>query len=675
MKKLFRLAGRVILFAILLVIEVNADNANEENTDWSGAYSDFVIKKEFLVAPYPYEYAEGELWGSISPWGEYDDYWVRLYNFDADGIPELMISNGYASPLDGKSYIYTYADGEIKYIGNTRPYPQYIPESAYTGIWGEWYTMYDDHTINYYWKEGNKINCRSVCQYDITEPEILSQTTENSELYEEAQKELKAVYGATPEEIITMGWESFVENALGENIRYENETEHQGEIKTVVQEADSQLGALFSDSSYAYSRELALMAAQLSDAAEDDDGSRIREQYLSLGFDKDNIYTDNYGESLAYSIADKLIEVNGMDTNLLVITARGSKTGEEFWKDFSTNATKDFMGCTAYDVVYDFEEEIWSGLEIYLKNHEYLYDGNLKVLITGHSLGGAAANLIAARFTRYADWGGWWSELSDKDDIYAYTFGAIDSIRVDSTIEKEFENIHNIYNFRDSFGPAEYGSFLPSGVGSIYGKLGHMDIFSHQYREPGAWNSVKFDTANHNMPSYIEAVRNNRVKCKQCGIRCIISCPVDVSVTYNGEIIGTIRDNEVVIESPAVPMMVIGESKYLLFEETDGYSVLLTATAGGEMSYSVEDLTETEAVIFRNISLEKGKNISVEMKDSLDEIKMYVVGNNGKIKKEIAADGSERNISSSVPVVIICVICMTAVITLVYEIRKRKLLK
>ena len=200
-----------------------------------------------------------------------------------------------------------------------------------------------------------------------------------------------------------------------------------------------------------------------------------------------------------------------------------------------------------------------------------------------------------------------------------------------------------------------------------------MDIFSHQYRGLGVWNSVKFDTANHNMPSYIEAVRNNRVKCKQCGIRCIISCPVDVSVTYNGEIIGIIRDNEVIIESPAVPIMVIGESKYLLFE--DGYSVLLTATDEGEMSYSVEDLTETKAVIFRNISLEKGKNISVEMKDSLDEIKMYVVGNNGKIKKEIAVDGSERNISSSIPVVIICVICMTAVITLVYEIRKRKLLK
>lgn len=116
-------------------------------------------------------------------------------------------------------------------------------------------------------------------------------------------------------------------------------------------------------------------------------------------------------------------------------------------------------------------------------------------------------------------------------------------------------------------------------------------------------------------------------------------------------------------------MMVIGESKYLLFEETDGYSVLLTATAEGEMSYSVEDLTETEAVIFRNISLEKGKNISVEMKDSLDEIKMYVVGNNGKIKKEIAVDGSERNISSSVPVVIIFVICMTAVITLKIKVK------
>ena len=79
----------------------------------------------------------------------------------------------------------------------------------------------------------------------------------------------------------------------------------------------------------------------------------------------------NYGGDLAYAIAYKAVRSKGDVTYILAITARGSQTLSEYWKDFSTSATKDFLGYSAYDVVYDFEEEIWTGLSLYLKEHDF----------------------------------------------------------------------------------------------------------------------------------------------------------------------------------------------------------------------------------------------------------------------------------------------------------------
>ncbi len=427
-------------------------------------------------------------------------------------------------------------------------------------------------------------------------------------------------------------------------------------------------GSLFEKSSLVYNNDLALIAAKLSDAAEDKDGSRIRELYSRLGY-KGDVFLGNYKASLAYSIADKEIEVDGKTMYLLTLTARGSKTASEYWKDFSTGATKDFLGYKAYDVVYDFEEEIWKGLNQYLEEHAYLYDGNLKVFITGHSLGGAAANLTAARFTHFTDGGAWWSGILGQEDIYAYTFGAIDSIKSGASIGENFENIHNIYNFYDSFGPSEYGAMLPSGVGTVYAKFGHIDMFAKQYREDGY---LKFDTANHNMPGYIDALENGYVVCRQGGVRIIISCPVQVVVLYHGQVVGLIQDNEVVREASEVPMTVIGESKYILFGETEGYSIFIKAAKKGEMSYSVENLSEGTAAVFENIALTEGKTIRSRVTNSPDETRLYVVGNDGKDKKEIAVDGTERYVSFPVPGVFVFGACLLLLFLLRAVLKRKK---
>lgn len=253
-----------------------------------------------------------------------------------------------------------------------------------------------------------------------------------------------------------------------------------------------------------------------------------------------------------------------------------------------------------------------------------MYQKNLKVFITGHSLGGAAANLVAARFTNYVDWGAWWSGSLKQEDIYAYTFGAIDSIKVSQSVTDSFENIHNIYNFFDSFGSNEYGKGLPSGVGTIYAKFGHIDMFDKQYR---TGNILKFDTANHNMPNYRDAVEKGLVHCKPNKIRVIVACPVDVSVLQNGKIIGTIQDNEVILESPEVPMVVIGESKYLLFDRVEDYALMITATDSGVMDYSVEYFSNGDTVSFENIPLTEGEIMMAYLSESPNEISVPVVQN------------------------------------------------
>lgn len=107
----------------------------------------------------------------------------------------------------------------------------------------------------------------------------------------------------------------------------------------------------------------------MSEKAEDKDGTGIKDQYQKEGFE--DVYLGNYGGDLAYAIAYKAVRSKGDVTYILAITARGSQTLSEYWKDFSTSATKDFLGYSAYDVVYDFEEEIWTGLSLYLKEHDF----------------------------------------------------------------------------------------------------------------------------------------------------------------------------------------------------------------------------------------------------------------------------------------------------------------
>ena len=126
---------------------------------------------------------------------------------------------------------------------------------------------------------------------------------------------------------------------------------------------------------------------------------------------------------------------------------------KEFVNDWHKAGERFFLEEKVYNNVYDFEEKVWKGLNAYLdENPDVENDKNLKILVTGHSLGGAAANMVAARMDYLRNRGEWISTVK-KENIYCYTFGAIKVLAHDINIEDGYENIYNIYNKYDSFGP------------------------------------------------------------------------------------------------------------------------------------------------------------------------------------------------------------------------------
>ncbi len=244
----------------------------------------------------------------------------------------------------------------------------------------------------------------------------------------------------------------------------------------------------------------------------------VREYLRALGFN--NLYS-NYGGggtmfnsgSLQFTIGTKTFNAdeNG-NTDVLIVVAQGSKNIYELFQDmFTGNGSHRVNGYRTNDVVWDFYHDImWgkesdgvNGIMDVIDLHK-----NYKVILTGHSLGGAAVNLVAAELTK---------TYFGRDNVYCYTFGAIDSIPAANPVSTGYENIHNVYNWSDTWSPnpEEFGSRLNSGVGSMNGKFGHIDLFDHDFRSESdkskAAETQMIDAVNHAMHNYVAAVYGGEV--------------------------------------------------------------------------------------------------------------------------------------------------------------------
>lgn len=296
-------------------------------------------------------------------------------------------------------------------------------------------------------------------------------------------------------------------------------------------------GELFSKPSTEYNDALANMAAEFCDKAQGESSSSIEKTLNKYGI-KNKAY--NYGESAAFVVGHKKVKIDGeKDATVLIVIARGSQTLPEYigdaakeskvkkmlkkgksvidsimqgnsWKrfvkEFNNAGEYRFLYEEVYHNVYDFEEKVWKGLNEYLDDNSAIEnDKNLKILVTGHSLGGAAANMIAAKLDFLRKRGEWISNL-EKEDIYCYTFGAIKVLTRDVNIEENYENIFNIYNKYDSFGPK--GNFKVTNASHPKAKFGYtLEYDKLKDKE------IAFSWNNHDMGgNYKKAVEKGFVK-------------------------------------------------------------------------------------------------------------------------------------------------------------------
>ena len=402
-----------------------------------------------------------------------------------------------------------------------------------------------------------------------------------------------------------------------------------------------------------YNNELAKIAATICKKTYDDgladDTSLKNCLEFDYGFDRsnmrsysvdanDNVISGYGGEhSMAFTIATKEAEHEGED-DLMVIVCQGSTNFYELSKDATALPSKNFKGYLTYDIVWDFYNNVYRKLSGFLDGSRY------KVLITGHSLGGAAGSLIAAEMIKTG---------SSMFDVYCYTFGSVNSIASVVPVQHGYERIHNVYNLFDTFSPYQFGLRLPTGMGTGYGKFGKMEMYAKDYRAPiqiGLPTLVQIaQHVNHDLDNYIDAIDNNYILNSKYrnNAYTISACPVDIDVYCEGELVGRVVNNEVDESVTSVDISVNDGVKSIIYPDDKHYDLKITAFDEGEMVYSTYDPTDGNVKMMTSVALSEGKTMTSEVSGEIDasETQLLVVDENNEIISKVQADGTEAEVN------------------------------
>ena len=613
----------ISVYSLSLATAQSEGNLHASSDKWEKQYKSFIDNNTYL-SPQSDEFfsLDGEEGNENNPIA------FALYDLDNDNIPELFINNGAESYATDCTYCYGFKDNRVLFLGTLGGSyydKKYNTSSDYTGIFvlgahsGYW-------NVNYYCINADNRLIEELVAYGddstgkLFDPESEISRTNNKDMYEAYRNGNKILEFISRSDYDSMGWDDF------RNIFWGNEWDNLLRI------------------SNNYDHNLSLVAAEFSEESEDTNTERINKVYSKYGIE--NTTHVDYGGSYAYSIGHTAI--NG--GNVIVITARGSVTDRELIDDGTTKCKEVSIFSNyskyVYENAYNFEEKIWKGLDSYLdSNPEIEGTGKIKIAIFGHSLGGAAANLLAAKMDILLNKGEYLAGKMTSNDVYAYTFGAIDCI-TEKNVYKGFENIHNIYNYYDTFGPNGNGStafgFKPAGATS-YGRFGNNERFACDFAKidgkddaSTTWNHVQYKRAIEERLEYSNSILDY--------INFAALCPVDIEVAKDGNVIGKIVNNTIDKDKTSIPMYVYDEHKYFAVPKGSGYKIKINATDSGKMDCFMEEFLDEESYIkeYNNISLEKGKSFISYSGDNAADCKILLIDENEEVIGEVGTDGSEH---------------------------------
>lgn len=605
-----------------------------------------------------------------------------LFNVVGDDYPELIITNGAADGQSSRAYIYTFSENrQVEYLRTaTEEELNAMPLQPFTAIRGGWGNFlkacgyqieylsaqispadwlgtyrYDDGAQGelYIVKESNDSEVRGEYVFREASGEYDSRdfvwskddSSTASEPFQNGTGSDRIVHYLKDDRIVTDypdGWWPDRDYVRVSDAEHSDSEEEETGIPVSYAGATVDFKeSLFEKSAYEYDNELATLGAMLSCAVEKSEQDTV-DLLQKIGVDGCGLHNIEKNEMFAFAVAHKEMRLNGEDAVVLFIIARGTANPYEAFSD-AMNIKDPFFNYTAYDYAYRFYLRINDGISEYIGKYPDLLDKPLKVFVTGHSLGGAGANLVAANFTLYE----WWGNYLSNEDVFAYTYGAIDSIDVKTPVVDGYENIHNIYNFYDTFGPNGWPIFTASG-NSGKGKFGHIDQFGHPY------TTNPFSCDNHLIENYLSSIVEGAISCKHPYFGSSVWCPVDVEVLKNGEVVGRITDNQVDEEllaaNPEVALMVVEDSKHIaVFDSPEAYSLRITATDDGEMSVSTvsfDDAGESYgAAEYLNVAIENGQVFSMDLPapdtaESNQQMPELLVMDGDRIIGKVNADGS-----------------------------------
>lgn len=252
-----------------------------------------------------------------------------------------------------------------------------------------------------------------------------------------------------------------------------------------------------------------LLASNAYNKDDNNPGIQIVDMYHALGIDDDHIMlfnyqghplnvrndplSDNYDE---FSIASRSMG----DYELLLITLRGSG-GLDWLMDLDT-ASITRMNAKVSEAFYFFMEKVYDGISRYLWEHpeisKAMKNDELKVLITGHSRGGAAANLLGAFLmdTMFKTDNPIYT--AGMDDTFVYTFACPRVMHKKIGSNPNKTSCRNIINIVINFDPVPK---LFKDLIIRWKRYGTTYTYKTTYN-----NYINDDPRNHKPYNYIRAV-------------------------------------------------------------------------------------------------------------------------------------------------------------------------
>ena len=181
------------------------------NAEVQQVYFDFIMNGGYLKAGQDYYVPTGNFYDGQGAL-------FALRDLDADGIPELIATNGYESHADAGGYAYTCRNGKAVYLGYV-PIDEYISQltyypdnTKYTGLISSGGGMGYIY-VQYVTIRDGKLVCEPVLSSEETSGRIrYTRETSDTELYDlvRSDQPRTSMEGFTPEWIGTNGWDAFL---------------------------------------------------------------------------------------------------------------------------------------------------------------------------------------------------------------------------------------------------------------------------------------------------------------------------------------------------------------------------------------------------------------------------------------------------------------------------------